>query len=672
MVRIRPGSTIACMLLMGALSALPARWAAMAQTTLVPAPLSPQTAPAPMQGAPDARLQISWEVRNRFRLFREERDFLLHSEAGRAGTILASEQALELQSDGRGWARNAVNRLCIDLQGHVSEPCMRDNFKESYLTPMDHPVTVRLAGEVPVGATCAWSFDDGDGPQLSTFDCAEPINLRVRYGRATAATVDVSSGPDAPQRVATEIAVRDIFIAGLGDSIASGEGNPDRAIALADEGFCFRSYLGGAGSQYYRPSRAGFKGGRACEAPDTLQNWQRHSALWFNSACHRSLYSYQTRTALALAVQHPHIAVTYLPLACTGATIPDGLFGSQRARECPPTKSVANCQGTVNAQLTELRAALTSAKKRQPERKLDLILLSIGANDINFSGLVADVIVENPTERVLFRRTGVMGSVDDSRAALARELPQSFGKLREALKPLVGGDLAHVIYVSYANPTLGRGGAPCPGGRAGFDVHPSFAAAPERLAGVSSYVQDEFLPQLKALATCRAGVLCRNPAADRMTFVDSHQPAFADHGFCARAASDPEFDRECFSATGDSFNPDIVSAASQPMLCGRGAGEYRAYLPRARWIRDANDSYFAAMTYPQGLPSSNQPTDIHDATWGVLSAVYGGAVHPSAEGHAAMADATLPAATAVLQLDRVQGEMIEEPIAPVIGGPDSR
>ncbi len=65
--------------------------------------------------------------------------------------------------------------------------------------------------------------------------------------------------------------------------------------------------------------------------------------------------------------------------------------------------------------------------------------------------------------------------------------------------------------------------------------------------------------------------------------------------------SDPEFDRECFSAKGESFDPDIVTAANQPMLCGRSAGEYRAYLPRARWIRDANDSYFAAMTYPQGL-----------------------------------------------------------------------
>ena len=77
--------------------------------------------------------------------------------------------------------------------------------------------------------------------------------------------------------------------------------------------------------------------------------------------------------------------------------------------------------------------------------------------------------------------------------------------------------------------------APCPGGRAGFDVHPSFNAAPQRLANVVGYVENEFLPQLKALALCQSGILCRDPDADRMTFVDSHQAAFADHGFCARA-----------------------------------------------------------------------------------------------------------------------------------------
>jgi len=627
---------------------------------------APPTQLAAAQTAVDAPLQIAWEVRNRFRLFREERDFLLHAERGRDRSILASEQALELQSDGRGWARNMVNRLCIDLLGRVNEPCTRDNVKESYLTPADHPVVVQLTGAVPVGATCGWSFDDGDGPpRQQTFDCAEPVNLRVRYGRPTVATVDVSSGPDTPQRVATQIRVRDIFIAGLGDSIASGEGNPDRPISLSDDGFCFRSYLGTAAAQYYRPSRAGYKGGRACEAPDTLPNWQRNAALWFNSACHRSLYSYQTRTALALAVQYPHIAVTYLPLACTGATIADGLFGGQRARECPPSKSSSSCSAGVNGQLDELRDAVTAAKRRQPDRQLDLVLLSIGANDIYFSGLVADVIVDTKTERALFRRTGVVSSVDDSRAALTRDLPQGFNKLRDALRPLVG-DLAHVVYVSYANPALASGGAPCPGGRAGFDIHPSFNADPQRLANVVGYVQNEFLPQLKALAQCQSGVLCRDPAADRMTFVENHQAAFADHGFCARSEADPQFDRECFSPRGESFDPDIITSANQPMLCGRSAGEYRPYLPRARWIRDANDSYFAAMTYPQGLPSSMQPDDIHDATWGVLSAVYGGAVHPSAEGHAVMADAALPAAAAVLQLDAAVPEVISRPAPSVI------
>src|SRR3979411_2738792 len=250
MVRIHLRSIIACALLMGVLAALPAQWAA-AQTS------------------PDAPLQISWEVRNRFRLFREERDFLLHTDSARGRSILASEQALELQSDGRGWARNTVNRLCIDLAGRVNEPCTRDNVRESDLPPVDHPVVVGLTGPVPVGAACAWSFDDGEGPQASTFDCIEPVNFRARYGRTTIATVEVSSA-EGSQRLATEIAVRDIFIAGLGDSVASGEGNPDRPIALADEGFCFRYYLSAATAQYYRPSRAGYKGGRAREPPHFL------------------------------------------------------------------------------------------------------------------------------------------------------------------------------------------------------------------------------------------------------------------------------------------------------------------------------------------------------------------------------------------------------------------
>jgi hypothetical protein len=49
----------------------------------------------------------------------------------------------------------------------------------------------------------------------------------------------------------------------------------------------------------------------------------------------------------------------------------------------------------------------------------------------------------------------------------------------------------------------------------------------------------------------------------------------------------------------------------------------------------------------------------------VLSAVYGGAIHPTAEGHAAMADAAWPAAAAILGLPPVEADVTREPIDPI-------
>jgi hypothetical protein len=92
--------------------------------------------------------------------------------------------------------------------------------------------------------------------------------------------------------------------------------------------------------------------------------------------------------------------------------------------------------------------------------------------------------------------------------------------------------------------------------------------------------------------------------------------------------------------------------------------EFRPYASRARWIRTANDSYFTAMTFAGA--TAMQPSDIHDATWGALSAVYGGAFHPSAEGQAAMADAALPAAREALGL-KAPPAVLAEPLPPPPG-----
>ena len=422
-------------------------------------------------------------------------------------------------------------------------------------------------------------------------------------------------------------------------------------IRLSDDGFCFRRLSGG---EYFRPGRAGFTGNRSCgmatgEDSGTAE-WMRQSARWMSGPCHRSLYGYQMRTALALAVEYPHIAVTFLPLACSGATVNQGFLDHQRARECPSPGSGAACPGLVRAQIAELDEVLALARRDRPDRELDLVLLTIGANDIHFSGLVANTIVEASTERALLRRGGAISTVEEAQQVLERELPGNFARLRAALKPYVGGNLGRVVFVSYGNPALAGPDTPCPGGRDGFDVHPAFGADGERLRRTAEFVGKQFLPRIKSLALCEPGTSCGDPASDRMSFVDAHQAAFAEHGVCARSDDDPGFDRECFSPKGETFSSSPSKGASDPLLCSYVASEFRAYAPRARWVRTANDSYLTAMTYPEGLPSLLQPRDLHDAIWGIFASVYGGAVHPTAEGHAAMADAALPAAREVLGL----------------------
>jgi hypothetical protein len=323
-----------------------------------------------------------------------------------------------------------------------------------------------------------------------------------------------------------------------------------------------------------------------------------------------------------------------------------------------------SCPGSSPAQIDELKELLAKAHRRQADRNLDVVLLTIGANDILFSGLVANVIIESTTDRILLGRGGSIATIEDSQKILDNELPGNFAKLRAALKPLVGGDFSRVVFVTYGNPVLTSGNTICTGGRDGFDVHPAFSANPARLHQVSDYLGAQFLPKIKALALCE-GAACQDAASESMTFVEAHQASFANHGLCARSGDDPEFDRACFSPKGDSFRTNARDAAIDPLACGRPASEYRAYAPRARWIRTANDSYFTALTYPQGQSSLLQPSNIHDATWGIMSAVYGGAIHPTAEGHAAMADATLPAMRSVLGLQPLDQPVRSEPLPPV-------
>ena len=114
-------------------------------------------------------------------------------------------------------------------RARVLDTCDRDGERENYLAPKTHLVVARLTGAVPAGATCNWSFDDGTiPPKQVNAPCNQPVQQRLAYGKPTIAAVGITRPDNSVDSVSAEIEVRDLLIAGMGDFVAAGEGNPDR------------------------------------------------------------------------------------------------------------------------------------------------------------------------------------------------------------------------------------------------------------------------------------------------------------------------------------------------------------------------------------------------------------------------------------------------------------
>jgi Ca2+-binding RTX toxin-like protein len=165
-----------------------------------------------------------------------------------------------------------------------------------------------------------------------------------------------------------QVKVEDFLIASLGDSIASGEGNPDipkPSLTLPAE-------------------------------------WQ--DSIAGKSRCHRSAKSGRALAARWLEMADTHSSVTFVDLTCSGARIQGdidesdgkpvagehgkgGLLSAYEGIEPPNSKCTdepsrrTNFQFCIPPQLAQLKGLLQN-------RKIDAILLSIGANDMGFSELV--------------------------------------------------------------------------------------------------------------------------------------------------------------------------------------------------------------------------------------------------------------------------------------------
>ena len=218
---------------------------------------------AQAQVVPDVR--VDWEVANRFRLFRHQSDFDDQVRAALANngsfkSIFDAERTLSDAANARGWAAPLLSRLCYDpAKGRILDKCDRDGVTESYLNSKTQRVklSVRLSPAF-AGATCSWTIGSGTAAKTLDASCASAIEQRIQNATPTPVRVVARNPAGQTAENTAVIDIRDLLIVGMGDSIASGEGNPVVPIDLSDQGFCFRRLLTGA--KFYLPGRAGFGG----------------------------------------------------------------------------------------------------------------------------------------------------------------------------------------------------------------------------------------------------------------------------------------------------------------------------------------------------------------------------------------------------------------------------
>ncbi|MGZ4320153.1 MAG: hypothetical protein ACXVRD_12620, partial [Gaiellaceae bacterium] len=200
------------------------------------------------------------------------------------------------------------------------------------------------------------------------------------------------------------ITVQDLLIVSIGDSVASGEGNPE---------------VPGA----------------------TSATWENGSAA--AEECHRSRWAGPAQAALALEQADPHSSVTFVHLACSGATIMKGLLGPEFAGQGP-------VEVDQPAQVDQLKSLVG-------KREVDALFLSVGANDVRFSDVVTSCLTDQNCDDPT-----IQGSAAQKFAVDSARLPGHYDKLATALTGL-GIGAERVYFSEYFDPTHDDAGAICDG-----------------------------------------------------------------------------------------------------------------------------------------------------------------------------------------------------------------
>jgi hypothetical protein len=183
------------------------------------------------------------------------------------------------------------------------------------------------------------------------------------------------------------VVVQDWLIFGLGDSNGSGEGTPDVPLSVA-----------------------------------TGVEWQ-------STICDRSANSYQAQAALRLEQGDPRTSVTFVHIACSGASVEHGLLGTYPG---------------INPGGPALLPQLDQMKFLRRGREIDAVILSIGVNDLEFGKFVAHCISYDncPQSKWPGDPSKTVAQTIADKLKVLRE--KSYPRLAAALEKLVPADRVYI------------------------------------------------------------------------------------------------------------------------------------------------------------------------------------------------------------------------------------
>lgn len=568
------------------------------------------------------KLEVKWEVKNRFPLFRSEK---------------ALKDVLKLKSGQtlRSWADAELAKNSDLLLGFTKPYTSRDDFKctkqaaamefptlwnpctEKYDSALFVKGKYAVVVELPTRPAGRCKFKAGNFEVLAS--CSDEVDFEIPLPDvAYDLTVESEDGVVLAKDV---IKIQDVLLVAFGDSFSSGESNPD-VPALHTEDVSALS------------PRERDDGVFWIEKKEMVT---RPSA-WLDKRCHRSVFSWPILSAARLAIENPHMVVRAASWACTGAEITDGFFSAQlsgvnqsqfmAARTALCTKETGSGKPFFPVVLN----GKTSGKKggrtlgclpSDLKIPIDAAMFTFGGNDVYFAPVIADAIAITGFSKFYWKplelllkpyRKGAVKTPWDANARIKGDvgtydnLPVRYKSLNDGFKAL-GIPSNRVFQVQYPNPLRDQHDRLCfASPYNGMEVLKKTLKTVNTTTGESKNAESLLILPLQDAVNKNRGydwiIVDGKPEGGQAN--DRPFKEIVEHGLCA-------------------FGDDRAKEFAIPQLKGGEwsnnykSSDYKHYSTTKRWFRTPDD---VAM----GMHEGNRLFPIE------------GAFHPSAIAHAFIAD----------------------------------